>query len=396
MRGWVLLLISVLFMGGCIREPEVEREYVCVDGRVVSSPNLCPRETTTIAFTSTTSTTKTTSITPASTTSTITQPETQLSFRFNSGKGTCSTGEEDTSLSIDGGTLSLTGALRTPTPCYTLTASQTLYKSVFRVEISSQAKAGVCVLCLGSVPFNFQVSGLPDGTYRLEVLYNSKDILSDRVLLTSSQGGLRFFCGGIAGIRCPKGYECVLEEPGVSDGGGKCVRSEQAAAESSPSTTSTLVSSSSITSVAVSTTLSKTSTSSSSTTSLTETTTTTPSSTTTLSAGAVIGISAVQFDAEGDDRKAENLNTEWVEVKNSGNAPQDLSGWTLSDASNHTYTFPQNFVLGAGDSVKVRTGSGTDSTSDLYWGRGSPIWNNDGDTVTLKDEDGRTVDSHTE
>jgi competence protein ComEC len=104
----------------------------------------------------------------------------------------------------------------------------------------------------------------------------------------------------------------------------------------------------------------------------------------------------VQFDAEGDDRKAENLNTEWVEVKNSGNAPQDLSGWTLSDASNHTYTFPQNFVLGAGDSVKVRTGSGTDSTSDLYWGRGSPIWNNDGDTATLKDEDGRTVDSHTE
>ncbi len=394
MRGWALLLILVLFMGGCLREPAVEKEYVCADGRVVSSPNLCPRETTSIAFTSTTS------ITAESTSSTTTQPGTQPSFQFKSGKGACSTGEEETSLSIEGDTLSFTGSVNTPSPCYTLTASHSLYKSVLKVEVSSQAKPGVCVQCLGSVPFNFQVSGLPEGSYRLEVLYNSKEFLSDKVILISGEDGLRFFCGGIVGIRCPRDFECVLDEPEASDGGGRCVRSGQAAAESPPSTTSSLEQASSTTSVASSTTLSKTSTSStvtasSSSTSLTQTTTTTLSSTTIVTGtGAVIKISAVQFDAEGDDKV--NLNGEWVEVANTGGAPQDFTGWSLSDESNHTYLFPAGFVLGAGDSVKVHTGSGTDSTSDLYWGRGSSIWNNDGDTATLKDEDRRTIDSHTE
>jgi len=401
MRGWALLLILVLFTGGCLNEPKVEKEYVCSDGRVVSSSNLCPRETTSMAFTSTTSTPQTTSITSESATSTTTQLEVQPSFQFTSGKGACSTGE-DTPLSIEGDTFSFTGSVKTPTPCYILTASHSLYKSILKVEISSQAKPGVCVQCLGSVPFEFQVGGLPEGTYRLEVSYNSKEFLTDKIILISREDGLHFFCGGIAGISCPRDFECVLDEPEASDGGGRCVRSGQAAAESPPSTTSSLSQASSTTSVASSTTLSKTSTSStvtasSSSTSLTQTSTTTLSSTTTVTgAGAVIKISAVQFDAEGDDRKAENLNTEWVEVINNGDAPQDLSGWTLSDDSNHTYSFPQGFVLGASDSVKVHTGSGTNSTSDLYWGRGSPIWNNDGDTATLKDEDGRIVDSHTE
>jgi len=35
--------------------------------------------------------------------------------------------------------------------------------------------------------------------------------------------------------------------------------------------------------------------------------------------------------------------------------------------------------------VKVHTGIGNDTSSDLYWNKNAPIWNNDGDVATLKD-----------
>jgi hypothetical protein len=41
--------------------------------------------------------------------------------------------------------------------------------------------------------------------------------------------------------------------------------------------------------------------------------------------------------------------------------------------------------------VTVHTGSGTDTATDRYWGYGSPVWNNDGDTATLRTADGTVV-----
>jgi len=45
--------------------------------------------------------------------------------------------------------------------------------------------------------------------------------------------------------------------------------------------------------------------------------------------------------------------------------------------------------------VTLHTGSGTDSETDLYWGSGSPIWNNDGDTVTVRNGDDAVVQTET-
>lgn len=124
---------------------------------------------------------------------------------------------------------------------------------------------------------------------------------------------------------------------------------------------------------------------------------TTPTTTTTttlkISKDSGIVISAVQFDAPGDDRKKENLNGEWVEISNSGSSDIDLTGWTLNDNENHVYNFPSNFKIKSGNSVKIHTGTETDTESDLYWNSGRPIWNNDGDTATLKDANGRIIDS---
>jgi hypothetical protein len=86
----------------------------------------------------------------------------------------------------------------------------------------------------------------------------------------------------------------------------------------------------------------------------------------------------------------ENLNGEWIEIANGGETDENLAGWTLTDQQNHTYSFP-DFTLKAGAKVKVHTGSGEDTDEDLFSNRSTPIWNNDGDTATLKDASGKAV-----
>ncbi|ELZ20864.1 competence-like protein [Halosimplex carlsbadense 2-9-1] len=97
----------------------------------------------------------------------------------------------------------------------------------------------------------------------------------------------------------------------------------------------------------------------------------------------------VNADAAGDDRA--NLNDEYVVFRNAGDASLDLSGWAIADAADHTYTVPDGVTLAANASVTLHTGSGTDTDSDLYWGAGSPIWNNGGDTVIVTTADGDEV-----
>lgn len=102
-----------------------------------------------------------------------------------------------------------------------------------------------------------------------------------------------------------------------------------------------------------------------------------------------LGIEQVHADAEGDER--ENLNDEYVVFTNTGSGALDLSGWTVEDEAGTTYMFPDGFTLEAGASVTVHTGSGTDTAVDLYWGSGSPIWNNGGDTVIVRNNEGDVV-----
>lgn len=101
-----------------------------------------------------------------------------------------------------------------------------------------------------------------------------------------------------------------------------------------------------------------------------------------------ISISNVSFVAPSPEK--ENLDDEWVEVSNNGTLDVNLTGWTLMDAQNHTYTLP-DFSLKAGAKAKIRTGVGDDTSEDLFWNRNTSIWNNDGDTATLMDASGNIV-----
>jgi micrococcal nuclease len=100
----------------------------------------------------------------------------------------------------------------------------------------------------------------------------------------------------------------------------------------------------------------------------------------------------VEFDAAGNDN--ENLNGEWVDIRNTGTVAQDMTGWVLKDESaSHRYAFPTSISLGAAQSLRVHTGCGDDTATSLYWCSGGAVWNNDGDTAFLLDNRGN-IASH--
>jgi micrococcal nuclease len=102
-----------------------------------------------------------------------------------------------------------------------------------------------------------------------------------------------------------------------------------------------------------------------------------------------LAVAEIVADAPGNDN--ENLDGEYVVFENRGEAPLDLSGWTVRDEAGHEYVVPEGTTVAPGGRLTLYTGSGTDGDGQLYWGRSGAVWNNGGDTVTVTDEEGRTV-----
>jgi endonuclease YncB( thermonuclease family) len=102
-------------------------------------------------------------------------------------------------------------------------------------------------------------------------------------------------------------------------------------------------------------------------------------------------ISDTQPNAPGPDD--ENLNEEWVEVRNSGATPVELQGFIVRDeSSSHRFLFPAGFVLSTGSTVRIHTGCGTDTSQDVYWCNDTSVWTNGGDTILLQTPDGAVID----
>lgn len=120
--------------------------------------------------------------------------------------------------------------------------------------------------------------------------------------------------------------------------------------------------------------------------------TATPTPTDAQSSGANVVIETIHYDAAGDEY--DNLNDEYVVLTNIGDGAIDIGSWILSDEAGHTYTVPTGVTLDPGESITIHTGSGSDTDSDLYWGQGAPVWNNGGDTATLRNDDGEEEDSY--
>lgn len=120
----------------------------------------------------------------------------------------------------------------------------------------------------------------------------------------------------------------------------------------------------------------------------------TPTSTPTSvpTAQVVVNPACCQFNSPGNDNY--NKEEEYVCFTNQGGQPADMSGWILKDEYGWTYIFPA-FALQPGASVKVRTGCGPNTATDLYWCKGgTAVWNNDGDTVFLYNAGGQLLNSY--
>ena len=109
-------------------------------------------------------------------------------------------------------------------------------------------------------------------------------------------------------------------------------------------------------------------------------------------AASSVRFSYVQYDSPGKDTGSRaSLNAELIRVTNHGDQARDLTGWTIRDTAGHVFRFPQ-FTLKAGRSVRVHTGPGANTATDLHWRSRAYVWNNTGDRATLKTKPGRTVD----
>ena len=87
---------------------------------------------------------------------------------------------------------------------------------------------------------------------------------------------------------------------------------------------------------------------------------------------------------------------EYVSIKNTEGQTQDMTGWILKNDHDPAdiFNFPNNYKLLSGKSVKVWTKSGTDSSTDLYWGSDEPVWNLGSDCAYLRNEDNVRISSY--
>jgi hypothetical protein len=103
-------------------------------------------------------------------------------------------------------------------------------------------------------------------------------------------------------------------------------------------------------------------------------------------------IHEIYYNSPGPDHGSNaSLNAEWVQLQNTSGSKISLKGWTVRDTAGHVFTF-KGYTIKAHGYVKIHTGKGTGTQTDRYWGRSWYVWNNTGDTATLRDNHGNRID----
>ena len=98
----------------------------------------------------------------------------------------------------------------------------------------------------------------------------------------------------------------------------------------------------------------------------------------------------MQEDPPGPDDDV--LEDEWVEIENPGSESVDLAGWTLRDEStSNRFTFEAG-TLAPGQRLRLRTGCGADTATDIHWCSPAGVWSNRGETVLLLAPSGAIAD----
>jgi len=90
------------------------------------------------------------------------------------------------------------------------------------------------------------------------------------------------------------------------------------------------------------------------------------------------------------DRECSRLGDtadEYVCLINADTGLVDMGAWILRNVLGRSYNFPPGYKLPAGQTVKVHTGAGADTATDLHWAyRVNPAWET-GDKLTLHNQE---------
>jgi len=109
-------------------------------------------------------------------------------------------------------------------------------------------------------------------------------------------------------------------------------------------------------------------------------------------AGYRMQIHEIYYNSPGPDTGSNSsLDAEWVQLHNTSGSWISLTGWTLRDAQGHVYKFG-TYTIKAHGYVKIHTGKGANTQTDRYWGHSWYVWNNTGDTATLRTRLGGVID----
>jgi len=100
----------------------------------------------------------------------------------------------------------------------------------------------------------------------------------------------------------------------------------------------------------------------------------------------------VNPDAVGSD--ATNPNGEWIEIRNAGTKPASLADWRLQYKTGTFLDFEGPVVIAPGATVTVFMGTGSDTTSEVYWGFASGYLSNASGSLTLWSPQRDVVDTY--
>lgn len=96
----------------------------------------------------------------------------------------------------------------------------------------------------------------------------------------------------------------------------------------------------------------------------------------------------INYDAQGNDNK--NLNGEYIVLFNDSDMDFEIGRWNIKDSARNSYIFA-NYLFESKKRILLFTGNGKDEEGKFFWNSTSPIWNNDHDTLYLRDADGMLI-----